>query len=103
MFIQQGDVLIKTVSAIPNGAVPIRRENGKIVLQRGEHTGHAHVIVDEPATMYRIGELTFVVVDAPARVEHEEHGALILAPGIYQIIRKREYDHFAEEARVVKD
>ena len=38
-----------------------------------------------------------------AQVVHEEHGTIDLPIGAWEVGRVREYDHFAEDARVVRD
>ena len=45
----------------------------------------------------------FVCVTGPAQMVHEEHGTIDLPVRPWEVGRVREYDHFAEEARVVKD
>jgi hypothetical protein len=40
----QGDVLMFPVAELPANLVPVARDNGRIVLAYGEHTGHAHAI-----------------------------------------------------------
>ena len=39
-------------------------------------------------------------MDVPKRIEvvHEEHKKISVAPGKYQVIIVREYDHFADDA-----
>jgi hypothetical protein len=98
----QGDVPILRIDALPANAKP-RKDNNRIVAY-GEVTGHHHVI--EQAQMYDddLGNL-FALVEQPTRILHHEHGAIILAPGVYQIgqagINQVEYD--GEEERRVLD
>ncbi len=91
-FVRQGDVGIRRVTAIPKGAMPVKRTRGRIILAEGEVTGHAHAIVDDEATLVRSSDgRTFLRLDAPATVVHEEHAPINLAPGAYEVIRQREY------------
>lgn len=97
-WFQQGDVTIKPV-AIPHEAKAVASK----VLAEGEATGHAHRVVGE-AELLRLGDELFLrVLAGDVRVIHEEHGPISLPPGDYQVGRVREYDHFAEEARYVRD
>jgi len=93
---RQGDVLIAPVGAtdVPQCAAVPRDRRGRMVLARGEATGHAHVVagpglqlladVDDPERM-------FLDIPAYGRVSHEEHGPIPLPAGHYRVIRQREY------------
>jgi hypothetical protein len=50
----QGDVLFRRVSAIPKGAVPVKRK-GPIVVAHSE-TGHNHVIEDAHVAQFDVPE-----------------------------------------------
>ncbi len=85
---------------VPGGDLPQelrpgpRDRRGRMVVARGEATGHAHVVGgpglallaerDNPDNMW---------IDVPAhgRVTHEEHGPIPLPAGRYRVIRQREY------------
>lgn len=101
MLLQQGDVLIQAVSEIPAGAV---RQNGAVVLAEGETTGHAHRVLDvEAVALSKMADRIFLEVFSETPLTHEEHGTIQLPPGRYEVRKVREYDHFAEEAREVRD
>lgn len=72
------------------------------VLAEGEVTGHAHR-ASGSATLYRVGESLMLDVEGATTVTHEEHGPVALPVGQHDIIKVREYDHWAEEAREVVD
>ena len=98
--------MIQTVDEIPADAVRLSPDQHKNTLAEGEVTGHAHR-VDGIVDMFRRvnapqGE---VFMSAPRRIvlNHEEHKPIAIPTGMYQVSRVREYDHFAEEARVVTD
>lgn len=101
--IQHGDVLIKEVDAIPEGAVPIPKRNGRLILAEGEFTGHHHAIVEKGAALYELKGELYIEVTQPVIVTHEEHKPLPIPPGIYQIGRVKEYDYFQEMERRVVD
>ncbi len=91
---RQGDVLIIRVKTIPNGVLPVARDNGRVILAYGEVTGHAHAIKDRRATLFSDPKLAAIfmhVSDAPVALEHNEHDTIVLPPGNYQIVRQREY------------
>src|SRR5690348_10992945 len=93
---RQGDVLIVPVRAgeVPQCTPAPRDPRGRMVLARGEATGHAHVVggpglrlladPDDPERM-------FVEVPSHGRVTHEEHGPISLPAGHYRVVRQREY------------
>ena len=80
---------------------------GSFVLALGEKTGHRHVItVDDPKTMriYQISpSLWCLKLESEARLSHEEHETIILAPGVYRVGREQEYDWFGLMKREVVD
>ena len=99
---QQGDVLLFTTNKIPLGVTG--RSDG--ILAHGELTGHAHRLANaSDGLLYEAedGTLYLRVGAGGASITHEEHAPLTLPPGTYKIGRVREYDHFAEEARRVRD
>lgn len=121
---RQGDVLIVAVDSLPKGVTTRERENGRVVLAHGEVTGHAHAILERTVVHYdapdavTAAELllasvgmkrqltaenqpTFLAVETPAEIVHEEHGTIALEKGNYVVIRQREYS--PEELRSVAD
>lgn len=106
-LMRQGDVLlVPTSDDAPNGQ-GVEREGGRLVLAEGEATGHAHAIRASHARLLRDvrptgivhrrhgarveQRLVLVVEDKPALLEHEEHGPIMVAPGVYEVRRQREY------------
>ena len=126
MLYQQGDVLIRRIERIPDGAKKIKPTKRGFILAEGEATGHAHVVSDNTASMYTVEDqyviqelmakyfpewsramwpmaLNILEIINPAAISHQEHGAFTIDTGIYAVPIVQEYDHFAEEARNVKD
>lgn len=104
--IRQGDVLLVPRDNIPPGLSEVQRDDrGRIVLMHGEVTGHAHVIEDPAATFYAadVAEMEdrFLLVEREVLVTHEEHDALVVPPGVYEVRRQREYA--PESERYVAD
>lgn len=99
--IRQGDVALVRVRLIPKEARAIKR-NGVIVLAHGEATGHAHTIAEPSVELYeRDGVMYLRVHDGGAVVEHQEHAAITVEPGIYKVQRQCEYA--PEQIRRVAD
>ena len=99
-IVRQGDVLLRRIDAIPADAKPVKRDAGRIILAYGEVTGHAHAICDPHAQLLQLPrELTDAEIDerflaitgAEATLQHEEHAAITIPPGTYQVTRQREY------------
>jgi hypothetical protein len=93
---RQGDVLLVKIADPP--AELIERQSD--VLVEGEATGHAHRLTDGQIWQTREGQLYLRAV-AGSLIVHEEHVALHLEPGYWQVIRQREYS--PEEIRWVED
>ena len=88
---RQGDVMIRLVEEIPTGAKERKAVKGRHVLAEGEATGHAHVIRSKGVHAFDFDSRGYLRVERSAVVEHEEHSAITLEPGIYEVIRQREY------------
>jgi hypothetical protein len=90
---RQGDVLLVKVDmdAVPKGAVQ-QDADGRIVLAYGEVTGHAHAIDANFAALYQWKSDRILEAKPGARLVHEEHNAIDLAPGYYKVIQQREYE-----------
>ncbi len=89
-LVGQGDLLLVPV-APPEHARKLG--SGRLVLLRGEATGHAHVVEDERASLHGWNSQRSlqVVGERPAMLVHDEHDPLSLLPGVYQVGRQREY------------
>ena len=99
---RQGDVLIVQVKALPKSAKRVAAEGGRVILAHGEATGHTHSVDASVARLFEVSgiEDRFLEVRGAVAVLHQEHDAIQLDPGIYQIRRQREYDDELEVRRV---
>jgi hypothetical protein len=92
-LIRQGDLLLVPVDEVPADADLWR--SGLLVLAEGEATGHAHVLEDEHASLHSVefNPTWFLNVEEgdPVLLVHEEHDALSVPPGAYEVRRQREY------------
>ncbi len=88
-IIRQGDVLLLPCKQIPTGLPEAVPENGRLILARGEATGHHHSLaLSNRVTMFRddaSGGTLYLQADAPVSLEHQEHRALTVAPGRYEV------------------
>ena len=101
---QQGDVLLKSIDVIPDGAKVVEPRDGLFVLAEGEVTGHKHAIEEIAGVRFLEKDGMFYIQnETPVKVRHEEHREITLPIGIWKVEGVREYDHFKEEARRVID
>src|SRR4051794_26675999 len=81
---RQGDVLVTPIdeTELPAGLVPAPRDRaGRMVLARGEATGHAHVATGDGLTLLCLPDdlgTMFLRVRGYGRLSHEEHGPIPL-------------------------
>jgi hypothetical protein len=112
-YFQQGDVLIKPLSELPNwqrADVENREkkeEVSELVLAEGENTGHAHrlkgKIVKFVPKNARQNDLIAFEVTEDAVLSHEEHKSFTLPAGTYYVEQVREFDHFENRSNYVRD
>lgn len=108
---QHGDVLLKAIKTLPKG---LKEKKGN-TLALGETTGHHHSIV-EVGKEHRMLEsvqgfsfyedengTSFVSLEKPLDLKHQEHKTITVDPGFYEIDIVREYDYEANEVRRVVD
>ncbi len=100
-MLRQGDVMLIPCQTSMDGAKAIKPRNGRLILAEGEATGHHHSVDCKTAGLFDLLGKTVLVVDTPTRIEHQEHGAIEIAPGQYWVVRQREYS--PQEIRRVMD
>jgi len=95
----QGDVLITSVSAIPDGFTKIAAAGGQHIITHSE-TGHHHVMAASSVDFYQAANdplIAYIDVKIPAKMEHlrsfDTHKTLLFAPGMYRINRQAEESH----------
>ena len=94
---RQGDVLLVPVeaTAVPLTAVPAPRDrSGRLVLARGETTGHAHVISGTGVRLLADRDdldRLFVQIDEAGLLTHDERADITIPAGHYRVVRQREY------------
>jgi hypothetical protein len=104
---RQGDVHIERIEKLPKLGEEIARERGAVVLAHGEATGHAHQIRAPGVCQLRAegihGHAVLRVSEEIVDMVHEEHGAIPIAPGNYEVTRQCEWDWEMERANNVAD
>jgi hypothetical protein len=94
---RQGDVLLVPIeaSAVPVTAVPAPRDRtGRLVVARGEVTGHAHVISGTGVRLLADRDdldRLFVQVDDAGLLSHDERPDITVPRGHYRVVRQRRY------------
>jgi hypothetical protein len=91
--IRQGDVCLVRVKAIPADAIEQKIE-GRIVLQHGEVTGHAHAFYDDTQNIKLYvahGGARYLDVSAPSALKHEEHSTARVPAGKWLLPMQTEY------------
>lgn len=99
MLFRHGDVLIQSVSELPQDARRLRHRT----LAHGELTGHSHQIRESKnVALWQSANELFLRIEAPsATVVHQEHAPIEIPTGIYRVWRQREYT--PERIMVVRD
>lgn len=105
--IRHGEVLLFPVTKVPSSKGKTKKYMDFIVGH--SETGHHHVL--ESKHQYAVTVLgddsVFVQLAKPAKLSHKKtvnrHHDLVVDPGTYQVIRKREYDPFGKAMREVWD
>ena len=94
--IRQGDVLILPTKSIPSSAVEVKPDNDRLIVARGEATGHHHSFPwARGATLFRddgggYGS-QYVDVKKTVALEHQEHSALALTKAKYKVSIQRTF------------
>lgn len=101
---RQGDVFVRRIQSIPAEARPSQRDQNRVILAYGEVTGHAHQIATPDAVgavLLTVAEsATFLRLSKKAQLVHEEHAAIDLPAGEYEVILQREFVDDMDPIRV---
>jgi hypothetical protein len=101
-MIRQGDVLFVPITKLPKGA---KLEKNRKIVAEGEVTGHHHKLVEVDRSakvqVFSLEDALFAQVAGDVVVTHQEHGALAVDEGLYEIRIQQEYT--PQEVRRVMD
>ena len=90
--VRQGDVFLTRITEkIPAGSVKEKPDGGRLILARGEATGHHHSVIEDDAELIREGERMLLNVLRETALQHQEHAEITLDPGLYEVRIQREY------------
>jgi hypothetical protein len=93
---RQGDVLVREVGTrdFADHGIEVIAENGRIILARGEVSGHIHSIDARLARLFEGAGpgICYLLMDTQGLLEHQEHSPISLPKGLYEVIRQREYE-----------
>ena len=84
---RQGDLLFVRQDTRPAATLTGRQGN---VIVAGEATGHAHRLQTGTILEAPDGAL-YLDITQTTQVIHEEHGPITLDPGLWLVVRQREY------------
>lgn len=93
MQIRQGDVMLESISKIPDG---FKFKSNDPVVAHGEVTGHCHeIVLNEPELSVEmfVNERGEIVYNLPCTgyLKHQEHNKIILPKGVFFYTHQREY------------
>lgn len=95
MKYRHGDVSFHPIKKAEGAII---KHAGSFILALGEATGHHHKITVMDVEDMEIRETPagfILTLKSEGTLEHQEHGTLKVAPGVYRIGKEREYDWFA--------
>lgn len=108
---RHGDLLIEKIDQTPEGTL-----TDNTLLAQGEGRNHGHFIESESTEIFKTDSeqnITHILnVKDRAAIKHlkidsktwtGEHTDILLDPGVYRVIRQREYDPYLKTIRIVKD
>lgn len=112
-IVRQGEVRMEPIESIPECELrPVEAKNGVVVVGKSE-SHHDHVLdADGVTVMERVSgvpegmRILYAIIEKPTKLRQtagNPHGAHIIPVGTYEIPIKREFNPFAEQARMVAD
>ena len=97
---RQGDVLLKEIVDIPQDTTKAKHN----ILAFGEVTGHKHQLLSNQIVVLEDKSAQkYVQLQQKTILRHEEHNAIEIDLGNYQVIIEREFNPFEGEIRQVMD
>lgn len=104
---RHGELIMKPVEVLPNDAV-LSTITKKHIVAHSE-TGHHHVLeATQDFKIYTLMGDTYIEIPTYAELKHEKTGKDVhkthkIAPAVYKIILKKEFDYFKGVLRAVRD
>jgi len=92
VIVRQGDVLLMLEAKPTAKFSKVPPIGGRLILARGEATGHHHSIAATDAELMKANGITYLdVKKALTMLTHQEHAPIPLKRGTYRVVRQREY------------
>jgi hypothetical protein len=110
--VRHGELILKAVDKVPSGAVLKEETSSKIVAWSETHHHHILSVKDKvdmsKIKVYAHNGDTYVEVPAIAELWHQKSGKDVhkkhtIAPAVYKIVIKKEFDYYKGAIRVVRD
>jgi hypothetical protein len=107
--IKHGEVLLKSVDALPAQATAKQTTDSFVVVGESETHGNDHRIAVLDKTAHRFYEkdgVLYFVATAPSEIfcpNSEKHEAITIEPGTWVVDKAREMDWLSQEVRQVAD
>jgi hypothetical protein len=100
---RHGDLLIKQISELPKNLKEIKTD----ILAEGEFTGHHHRLQVKEREELKVytdsqGRKYFQIGDG-GKITHEEHKAIEIEKGLYEVVIEREFNPFEGLINQVRD
>lgn len=102
IFIRQGDVIFKKIDDFDKNNLQLTNDN---IVALGEATGHSHTFNGQ-VLLYKTSELEepkYVEVKESAVLEHQEHLAIQVPEGKYEVIKEQEFNPFTKAITRTRD
>ncbi len=106
-IVRHGEVILKPLSKMPKG-VKLQKETKKYIVAHSE-TGHHHVLeAPEKYKIYTLDGDTYIQLGTLADLVHEKTGRDVhtphkIAPSVYKVVIKKQFDYFTKKMERVRD
>lgn len=101
--IRHGEVILKPVSKIPRG----KSLTANTYMLADSDAGHHHVLNSEQMRVVTVKDSVYLEVTEPGIIVHQKetdrHKDLPVVAGLYQVLKKTEYNPFEKIIQDVKD
>lgn len=107
-IVRHGEVILKQVLNIPEGATLVKEAKKEIVAH--SETGHHHVLESDLSKfkIYTWNGETYIELPEVATLLHEKTGKDVhtphkIMPAMYKIVIKKQFDYFTKKMSKVRD
>ena|SRR3990167_529371 len=97
MIIRQGDLVFRKIDEVIAG-----KSCKKLVVAKGEMSGHAHILLADINTKI-YGDKTKFMLTGKAKLVHPDHDTITFSKGTYVVVNEREFDYAGKQMKKVID